>query len=102
MANKRLALVACLSDAEGPWTLAKGNETGLCIYPLNEGEMIYLDIVETDGSQASIKYGSTGILELSFERITKYRVRKTVEPGAERSPTTVEVMLNGSAKGLSR
>lgn len=102
MANKRLALVACLGDAEGPWTLAKGNESGLSIYPLNEGETIWLDVVGKDGSTANIAHRSTGMFSLSFEDFAKYRIRKQVNGAAVRSYTTVEVLLNGSAESVSR
>lgn len=45
----RLALVACLGPADGPWVRSRGNETGVRVQGLAKGERIISKLV-ADGS----------------------------------------------------
>lgn len=97
MAKTRLALVACKTASEGQWTLAKGNESGVKVSHLGEGERVRLDI-ETEADKHSIYFDSTGSFALrELPRFVRYRVSKEVRGGTVASPTTVEIELNGAA-----
>lgn len=97
MAKTRLALVACKTASEGQWTLAKGNESGVKVAHLGEGERVRLDI-ETESDRTSIYFDVTGsFVLLDVPRFVRYRVSKEVKSGAAASPTTVEIELNGAA-----
>lgn len=96
MAKTRLALVACKTASEGQWTLAKGNEVGVIVRHLGEGERVRLDI-ETGTSKDSIYFDSSGSFSLlELPKFVRYRVSKEVRQGDAASPTTVEIELNVS------
>lgn len=90
----RVALVACEQATEGPWTLAKGNEQGIKIVQLGEGERISLE-VKIDGIFGFATFDQAGSFSLPWSRFDRYRVVKEVNDGVRGSPTTVEMILNG-------
>lgn len=97
MAKKRLALVACKDAAEGPWTLAKQNETGLNIIGLGSGESVVLEMqngVLTDRF-VFLKVGNYDWPKPKFV-VDRYRmVKETSEDEFfTPQPTTVEVYLS--------
>ncbi len=89
----RVALLACVGTAEGPWTIAKGNEAALKVVHLMEGEHVRVEIMVGD-LQDQITYDSPGVFPLPWKRIDRYRVCKVVDDGVSGSPTTVEVVLD--------
>lgn len=89
----RMALVACIDATEGPWTLAKGNETGIKIVCLGEGERVGLRMEVEDVSDIAI-FDSAGSYPFPWQGIKRYRVVKEVDDGVKGSPTTVEIILN--------
>lgn len=97
----RLALVACSESTEGPWTLAKGNERGIKIVHLVEGERVSLE-VKIDSVYGVAFFDQPGSFPLPWERIDKYRVSKEVSLNVRGSPTTVEIILNGKTQNVSR
>lgn len=97
----RVALVACSESTEGPWTLAKGNESGIKIVHLLEGERVSLE-VKVDGIYGVATFDQPGSFPLPWSRFDKYRIVKEVDSGVRGSPTTVEVILNGKTQVVSR
>lgn len=97
----RVALVACIDATEGPWTLAKGNEVGIKISSLVEGERIEL-MMEVGELKESVTFDQSGTFPLFWRRMEKYRVCKLVKDGTKPGSTTVEIVLNGPAQGVSR
>lgn len=93
----RLALVACNCATEGAWTLIKGNEKGLRINPLVEGELIWLDL-DFNGSIDSVGHKAAGQFAFDFgaSGAKRYRVRKTINNEVQPSETWVEVLLDYS------
>jgi hypothetical protein len=98
----RLALVACNCATEGVWTLVKGNERGLRINPLVEGELIWLDL-DFNGSIDSVGHNSAGQFAFDFGALgaKRYRVRKTIANEVQPSETWVEVLLDHKLSGNS-
>jgi hypothetical protein len=92
----RVALVACSETTEGPWTLAKGNESGIKIVHLCEGERVRLE-VDVAGTSSTKTFDQSGSYPLQIDIFNKYRVIKEVDPEVRGSPTTVEIILNGKA-----
>jgi hypothetical protein len=97
MANVRLALVACKTATEGPWTLAKGNEEGISINLLNTGETIRLMIEMKNSPTISHSYHESGSFIVDFTGCRRYRVLKQIADFVTPSATTVEIKLNGPA-----
>lgn len=97
----RVALVACMNAAEGPWTLAKGNETGVKIVHLVDGERVGVEMKIGDLSDTHF-FGLPGTFPLPWKRMERYRVIKQVDDGVRPSPTTVEIVLNGTSQGVPR
>lgn len=100
MPKTRVAMVACKSSYEGLWTRAKGNEIGIRIIHLVEGEHVRLDVMLSD-TQYQLVFDQPGVFPLPWNGFSKYRVCKQVNPGVDPAPTTVEIELNGSAKVTS-
>lgn len=97
MAEYRLAMVACLDAVEGPWTFAKGNESGIEIVHLLEGERIRMDL-DYEGALAHLEFETPGAFPLVVAAgFRRYRVCKLSDEGVPKSPTTVKVKLNGAA-----
>lgn len=93
MARTRVALVACMSATEGPWTLAKGNESGIEIIHLLEGERIRLDI-EVEKSLTSLFFAEPGSYPVGFMDAERYRVSKELGDEVDRpAPTIVRILL---------
>lgn len=98
--RSRVAMVGCKEMPEGPWTLAKGNEVGLKVVHLMEGEYIRLVLVFDDSSKETIEYYDPG--EYPFHSngfskesvLKKYQLSKHVNEGIDPSPTRVEVLLS--------
>ena len=97
----RMALVACDTTTEGPWTLAKGNEKGIKIIHMVEGERVSLE-VEVDGVSNIVTFDQPGSFPLQLDIFSRYRVLKQVDDAVRGSPTTVEIILNGTSKSVSR
>jgi hypothetical protein len=89
----RLALFACYSNTEGPWTRAKGNELGIQILHMVEGEYIMVEM-EIGDLKDTVVFNSPGVFPLPWKRLDKYRVIKKVTDGVAPAPTTVEIVLN--------
>lgn len=96
----RVAIVAMRSASEGPWTLARGNESGVRIVHMVRGERVRVDMVIGDLSD-SVHFDSPGTFPLPWKRFDRYRVSKLLEDGIDPAPTTVEIILNGSASNVS-
>ena len=96
----RVALVACSESTEGPWTLAKGNESGIKIIHLVEGEHVELHMEIGEVKDHSV-FLSPGVFPLPWRRMDRYRVCKHVKDGVSPSPTTVEIVLNGLSASVS-
>lgn len=94
----RLALVACVGSHEGPWTLAKGNETAVKIVGLGEGEHVVLDCKIGELQESTI-FDEGGVFPLPLRRMEKYRLRKVVNGCKQSKPTTVEMILNDLSYG---
>lgn len=90
----RLALTNCVNAYEGPWHNAKGNEKGLEIIYLLEGERIELEL-SADGASHKSTYSSPGLFPFPQVPFNRYRVNKQVDEGVQSSPTIVRVQLNG-------
>jgi len=89
----RLALVNCKGPTEGPWTIAKGNESGLEIFALGEGSLIRFDC-EVDGLTKTYDFNKPGEHPLPKLDITRYRVSKV---GDSNLATIVRIILNGKS-----
>lgn len=87
----RLALVACSAALEGPWTLAKGNEVGLEVIHLMEGERVRLDMESDTEPLVQYHYDQPGSFPVFFAG-RRYRVSKEVT-GDNNSPTIVKILL---------
>lgn len=96
----RMALVACTNATEGPWTLSKGNESAIKIVHLVDGERVVLDMRIGDLSDTH-QYDLPGTFPLPWKRMDRYRVIKEVDDGVRPSPTTVEIVLNGTSQNVS-
>lgn len=96
----RLALVACVIECEGSWSLARGNESGIRITHLMKGEQIRFD-VEVGDLRDSVIFDQPGLFTLPWKRFERYRVAKHIPPSIQPSPTTVEVVLNGASQSIS-
>lgn len=96
----RLALAACSVECDGSWSVARGNETGVRITHLMQGEQIRFD-VEVGDLRDSIIFDQPGLFSLPWKHFDKYKVAKHIPPSVQPSPTTVEVVLNGSAESVS-
>jgi len=90
----RLALIGCRAPHEGPWTIAKGNESRIEVFGLGQGESIRLEM-EIDGSLKTHDYLQSGLHLWPDPRSSRYRVCKVVSDGSPRTPTTVRILLNG-------
>lgn len=90
----RLALVSCLAQFDGPWTLAKGNESKLEIFGLGHGSLVRLEMETPDGRE-TIEHFQSGIYPWPNFSVLKYRVNKICTSDAVASPTTVRILLNG-------
>jgi hypothetical protein len=89
----RLALVNCKGPTEGPWTIAKGNESGLEIFNLGEGALVRLEC-EVDGVTDTFDFYKSGEYPLPGLKFNRYRVSKLGDPGLA---TIVRVQLNGKS-----
>jgi hypothetical protein len=96
MAEYRLAMVACMDAIEGPWTFARGNEVGVEIIHLLQGERVRLDL-DYEGVSDHLEFQDPGAFPVAFKKVRRYRVCKLADEGAEQAPTTVKVKLNGAA-----
>lgn len=91
MPKPKLVLAGCLSSADGPWNISRGNEIGLRVLQLKRGERIRVEIV----GRKSIFFNDPGSFPFdTLARSSHYRVCKEVDEGITPSPTTVEVILN--------
>jgi hypothetical protein len=96
----RLALVACYSECDGSWAIARGNEKALRITHLMQGEQIRFDI-EVGDLRDSIIFNQPGLFTLPWKRFERYKVAKCISPLTQPSPTTVEVVLHESTQSIS-
>jgi hypothetical protein len=84
----RLAMVACFGPHEGPWLRARGNETGIRVTCLGEGEMVVARHQNGSAETHETMLTSNGIFPLppKFSRISFKKLG-----GAK--PTTVELVV---------
>lgn len=94
-------MVACKVSHEGLWTRAKGNEVGIKIVHLVEGERVRLDVMMT-GVLHEALFDQPGTFPLPWPTFDSYRVCKLIRDGVTPTPTTVEIELNGTAKDVHR
>jgi hypothetical protein len=88
-------MLSCRTPYEGPWSIAKGNETGLEIVNLSEGEAVELELNGKSGLHTSV-YAQAGSFPLPKVKFSKYRVCKRHLHKVENpSPTIVRVLLDG-------
>ena len=89
-------MVGCKEMPEGPWTLAKGNEVGLKIVYLMEGELVRLELVFSESSCETHEFNQPGEypFPVNGSVLQKYQINKHVNEGVEPSPTRVEVLLS--------
>lgn len=90
----RLALVSARVATEGPWTIAKGNESKIEIFGLGQAESVVLELESSTGRKA-LEYSSNGLHVWPDLRVDRYRICKKVEvKNAVPCPTTVRIMLS--------
>lgn len=84
----RLALVACFGPHEGPWLRARGNETGVRITCLGDGEHIIMRHQNGTAEVIEQMLSGEGVFPLpsGFRRISFCKVGGT-------KPTTVELVV---------
>lgn len=87
----RLALVASYDSIEGPWLRARGNETGVRVLGLGQGERIFMDIEANGSTKESVLLASEGTFSLP-KAWNKVRFRKE---GVGLKPTQVELLVDG-------
>lgn len=86
----RLALVACMGPHDGPWMRARGNETGVRVMFLGEGERIFADMEVAGLPKDPVLLDAEGTFPIpAFDRI---RFRKE---GVCTRHTTVELVVDG-------
>jgi hypothetical protein len=87
----RLAMVACYGPHVGPWLRARGNEVGVRVKCLGEGEIVTVQAQlhpELEPVETVIR--AEGDFPIP-EKFTRIRFKK--EGGAK--PTSVELVVNG-------
>lgn len=90
----RLALVSAKLATEGPWTIAKGNESKIEIFGLGQAESVRLELESSTGHKA-LEYSSNGLHAWPDLRVDRYRVCKLVgDETLVPCPTTVRIMLS--------
>jgi hypothetical protein len=89
----RLALVNCKGPTEGPWTRAKGNESGIEIFMLGKGACVRFEY-KSEGLIEFLDYYKSGAYSLPSVEFDEYRVSKMNE---SESATIVRVQLNGKS-----
>lgn len=96
-----LALTACAEDKEGPWQHSRGKEVGARVLPaLLEHEVveIHLDYATAVGSQRL----HSGLNVISFAGVKRYRISKRSPDGSLKTPTNVEIILDGTAQYIDQ
>jgi hypothetical protein len=83
----RLAMVACFGPHVGPWLRARGNETGIKVKCLGDGEKVIA--VYEDGSDLLKELDISAEGEHPIPKFTRIRFRK--EGGLK--PTSVELTV---------
>lgn len=86
----RLALVACRGATKGPWLRARGNETGVRIQALGQGERIVL-VEERSGDLNRTEFNTAGTFPLN-KGWNRLRFDKQVNGGIC-EPTQVELII---------
>ncbi len=97
MEKTRTALVACVDNTEGAWAFLKGNEKGIRVSQLADGERVLLEVKASSPGIPGEKhvFDEEGSFPFGFQRFNRYRVGKTVRNDSIPKPTTVEILLNG-------
>lgn len=94
----RAAMVACVDEMEGPWARLSGDEAGLMVTELQNGERVSLELKNTNPGVPREKYfySQEGPFPVEFNaaRFTHYRIGKVNRPGVVPKPATVEILLN--------
>lgn len=91
----RLAMLGCNKPYEGPWAIAKGNESGLEITGLASGEAVELQLCSKSGIH-SYTFAKPGCFAIPKTGYDKYRVSKKHLSEVEKpSSTIVRVLLDG-------
>lgn len=98
--SSRLALVEVKLPHEGPWTIAKGNESKIEILGLGHGELVVLEL-ETPNGLVTSEYFQFGVYAWPSAEITRYRVVKAKCDVEYPHPTTVRILLNGKHKHVA-
>lgn len=85
--------MVAFEEGEGPWTLTKGNECGVQVLGLKDGESLHLE-TDSGSSGTSIQF-SSGVTAIFPANSKRYRFVKKVPEGIAPSKTSVEVLING-------
>jgi len=85
-------MLNCKEMADGPWIPAKGNEVGVKIVHLMEGELVRLE-TKFEGSTEYYEFTAPGQFPFPSNSVEKYQITKHVKEGVDPSPTRVEVLL---------
>lgn len=87
----RLAIVAATGDVEGPWLRARGNETGVRIQSLGDGERIIMFVCVKGDIRRASAFECDGTFDLPTEW-DKIRFDKLALEGLC-CPTQVELLV---------
>jgi hypothetical protein len=88
----RLALVACLGPADGPWIRSRGNEKGVRVQGLADGERIISRLVLADGSTTVAELGRNDTWPLP-DNWTKIMFEKQCKDDCGVGHTQVELLV---------
>ena len=92
---RRILAVGVVDSWEGGWQLVQGNERAAVASPIGDGEDVWLE-GEGDDICDVIKLSPVPII-LDVTLWRRYRVIKDGSRAMRKLPTTVEMILNGSA-----
>jgi len=87
----RLAMVACFGPHEGPWLRGRGNETGIRVICLGDGEVVDVEREQANGLITTESITSDG--EVSVGAFKRIRFVKRCS-GKGSKPTTVELLIS--------
>lgn len=94
--RSRLALVNCESG-DGPWYHVRGDEHGIEVTGLRDGERVWLRGEGVVGSTGflPIYYTQPGSYRIDLAGVSRFRFTKEYDSGVQPSKTCVEVLTNG-------
>src|SRR6266581_7192307 len=90
---RRLLAVGVIDSWTGDWNHAQGNERGFIAAPIGEGEKVWLEIEERDGTLRTQSQLSAIPSLFNLDKLSRYRVVKDASGAAAPCATSVEVIL---------